>query len=150
MTREENINEIVFSFINFRKGLVKDGYENKLKLPHAQGEALFCVFHSKELMVSELAQLLNVTPGAATQLADALVQSEYIERTTDEQDRRVTKLKLSAKGAAVLEESRKAKLAKLNQILAPLDDSEIETLARLLKKISRSVHEQGGKHEREA
>lgn len=145
MSREENINEIVFSFINFRKGLVKDGHESKLKLPHAQGEALFCVFHNNELTVSELARLLNVTPGAATQLADALVQSEYVERTTDEDDRRVTNLKLSKKGIAVLEESKRAKLTKLNQILAPLDDLEIETLAKLLKKVSQSVHQQGEK-----
>lgn len=141
MSREENINEIVFSFINFRKGLVKGGHEHSLRLPHAQGEALFCVFHNNEVTVSELARLLSVTPGAATQLADALVQSDYIERTIDENDRRVTKLKLSSKGKTVLNESKKGKLAKLNQILAPLDDEEIETLSRLLKKVSQSIHD---------
>lgn len=145
MSREEHINEIVFSFINFRKGLVKGGHEHTLKLPHAQGEALFCVFHNSGVTVSELARLLSVTPGAATQLADSLVQSDYIERTVDPSDRRVTKLKLSKSGEAVLKESKKAKLAKLNQVLAPLDDGEVETLAKLLKKVSQSIHEQGGK-----
>lgn len=141
MSREKNINEIVFSFINFRKGLVKGGHEHTLKLPHAQGEALFCVFHNSEVTIGELARLLNVTPGAATQLADALVQSDYIERTIDESDRRVTKLKLSSKGETVLKESKKEKLAKLNQVLAPLDDGEVETLARLLKKVSQSIQD---------
>ncbi len=142
MSRAENINEIVFSFINFRKGLVKGGHEHALKLPHAQGEALFCVFHNSEVTVSELARLLNVTPGAATQLADALVQVGYIERTVDESDRRVTKLKLSAKGEVVLKESKKEKLAKLKQTLLPLDDNEVETLAGLLKKVSQSMKDQ--------
>ena len=145
MSREENINEIVFSFINFRKGLIKDAHTHDFKLPHAQGEALFCVFYQHEVTVSELARLLRVTPGAATQLADALVHSGDVQREADEHDRRVTKLKLSSKGEKVLQESKKAKLAKLNQILAPLDDFEIETFARLLKKVSQSIHEQGGK-----
>ncbi|MFO0971558.1 MAG: MarR family transcriptional regulator [Candidatus Saccharimonadales bacterium] len=148
MTREENINEIVFSFINFRKGLVRGEHNAVLKLPHAQGEALFCVFHNNEVTVSELAGFLGVTPSAATQLADALVQSSYIERLVDQRDRRVTKLKLSQKGEAALKELKRAKLTKLNQILAPLSDSELETLASLLKKLSQSIQEQGGRNER--
>lgn len=145
MSREEHINEIVFSFINFRKGLVKGEREPAHKLPHAQGEALFCVFHHDEVTVSELARLLSVTPGAATQLADALVQSDYIERIPDEHDRRITKLTLSERGKEILKESKKAKLAKLSQILAPLSDNEVETLAKLLKKVSESMHKQGEK-----
>jgi DNA-binding MarR family transcriptional regulator len=145
MSREENINQIVYSFINFRKGLVKDTPEGLVKLPHAQGEALFCVFHNNEVTVSELAQLLSVTPGAATQLVDALVQSDYIQRVADTTDRRVTKLKLSSQGAKVLEESKKAKLAKLGQILEPLSDTEVATLATLLQKVSHSMQNQGGK-----
>ncbi len=81
----------------------------------------------------------------ATQLAEALVRAGYMERADDEHDRRVTKLSLSSKGETMLKAAKKAKFAKVSQILTSLDDQEVQTLATLLKKVGQSIHEQGGK-----
>lgn len=140
MPRKEYIQQIIQSFILFRKGLANDAHV----LPHAQADAMFCVFDSGSITVSELAHQLQVTPGAATQLADSLTRSGYIERETDGSDRRVTRITLSEKGKQALQEAKKLKLAKLQEVLAPLSDAEVQTLAALLKKVSKSIHEHKG------
>jgi DNA-binding MarR family transcriptional regulator len=140
MSREEHIQHIIQSFVAFRKGLVKDEHG----VSHAQADALFCVFENDSLTVGELAQLLHITPGAATQLTDSLMKAEHIVRKPDLKDRRVTRIKLSKEGLGFLEEAKKQKLQKLQKVLAPLTDSELQMLAELLGKVSKSVQDYKG------
>lgn len=140
MSREDHIQNIVQSFVVFRKGIVK----NAPGVSHAQADAMFCMFENDSITVGELAQMLQITPGAATQLTDSLIKARHIERESDSSDRRVTRIKLSKEGQKVLEEAKKEKLAKLQKILAPLADEELQTLATLLKKVSKSVQEHKG------
>jgi DNA-binding MarR family transcriptional regulator len=144
-TREENINSIVYSFINFRKGLVKDSRANGCGLPHAQTEVLFCIYHNSDIGTSDLAKYLNITPSAATQLVDILVNSGIIDRIPDNLDRRVTRLRLTAKGEGMMEQIKEDKLKKVSELLAPLTEGEVANFANILNKISESIQNQGGK-----
>lgn len=144
MSRKNNINQIIQSFIIFRKGLIKNN-NIKITLPYSQDEALHCIFYNNELTVSELASCLRITSGAATQLTDALINSGCILRTPDSEDRRVIHLKLSSKGKQVVSKSIKEKLDHFNKILAPLDDIEVESLSNILGKISKSIKEKDEK-----
>jgi len=135
MSRDQYIQSIIQSFIAFRKGLVKDVHG----VSHAQTDAMFCVFENGSLTVGELAQLLHITPGAATQLTDTLVKANHIERVPDSNDKRITHIELSDEGRKVLEDAKKQKLEKLQKVLAPLTSDELKTLANLLEKVSKSV-----------
>lgn len=140
MSRDEDIERIIQSFIVFRKGLVK----SHDSVSHAQADAMFCVFENESVTVGELAQMLHITPGAATQLADSLMKANHIERSADSSDRRITHIKLSQEGKKVLEQAKKQKLQKLQKILAPLSSEELQTLAILLEKVSKSVNAHKG------
>lgn len=52
--------------------------------------------------VSEISERFEISPAAASQLAEKLVQGGYLERAEDPHDRRVRQLKLSAKGSALV------------------------------------------------
>ena len=54
--------------------------------------------------MGDLARQLGVTMGAATNLADKLVESGSVSRQRDEKDRRVVRLTLTAKGKRQVEE----------------------------------------------
>ncbi len=139
MSRADSINEIMFCFINFRKGIVRNKPGHVHGLPPAQAEALFCIWHDKKITVSNLAQSLTVTPGAATQLVEALVRLGLVEREADPTDKRVTKLRLSPAGQKNVRTMKQHKLVKITQVLSVLDDQELKTLTMLLKKVSQSV-----------
>lgn len=138
MSNTSVIQEIMFNFICFRKGLVKHGPQPTKQLPIAQGEVLFSVAFKGQMTVSELASHLNITPGAATQLVEALVQAGLLERKQSISDRRVVCLQLSAAGKAEIAEVKKHKLALIKQTLNTLTDDEQAELARLLKKINQT------------
>lgn len=145
MSRSENIKQIVQSFASFRKELMRHHHSSELSIPHSQYEALFCIYDRQEITIGELANNLRVTPGAATQLADALVKSDYILRSHNDSDRRVVNIMLSEKGKQTIQMSIKEKLAHVNRLLVELDDTEVESLADLLGKVSRNIQDQGGK-----
>lgn len=64
---------------------------------------------------SELAELLEISLPAITNLAGKLVRKGYIERNIPEHDRRVTMLQITAKGSEVLD--------KINDKYAALTDA---------------------------
>lgn len=140
MTREDNIQQIVQSFISFRKGLVKESSG----MSHAKSDALLCLLDRPSVAMGELASMLNITSGAATQLTDALLHDKYITRDADLDDRRVTRIALSKEGRRRIHQSRKQKLKELDKVLSPLDDRELHTLAELLSKVSHSIQERKG------
>jgi DNA-binding MarR family transcriptional regulator len=53
--------------------------------------------------MSEISERFDISAAAASQLADKLVQSGHLERAEDPADRRAKLLKLSAKGAALVD-----------------------------------------------
>lgn len=138
MPNTATIQEIIFNFICFRKGLAKHGGQHLSKLPTAQGEALFSIAFKGEMTISELASHLNITPGAATQLVEALVQAGLLKRQQSEADRRVVSVCLSEKGKARIAEIKKHKMTLIKQTLSALTEAEQAELARLLKKINQA------------
>ncbi len=137
MKRREVIQEIMFSFICFRKGIVKNQINEK-QLPHAQAEALFSVAFRREMSVGELAEHLNISSGAATQLVEALVQNAYLHREHSTKDRRIVTIKPSAEGLAKVEEYKTYKMSMIDKTLSVLNDDELSQLSTLLNKISKN------------
>jgi len=54
--------------------------------------------------MSQISERFDVTAAAASQLVDKLVQAGYIERTEDPNDRRAKLLRLSEKGASLVDD----------------------------------------------
>ena len=83
--------------------------------------------------MSEVANRLNVTQGAVTQMATRLEKKGYVIRQKDTQDKRVTTISLTEKGKILCEEHiafDKKEHANVSEMLKEFSDEELEKLIR--------------------
>ncbi len=87
---------------------------------------------AEEPTVTRLAELLGVSRQAASKLADEMVQRGYLLRATDPEDRRRTRLRLSAKGRRVRERAAAASATIEAELRAAVGDDAVDGLRRAL------------------
>jgi len=104
----------------------------------AQMGVVMMVAHRSINTVKGIAKHLGITPSAATQIVNGLVEAKMLNKTPDENDRRQVNLTLSSKGRAFLESSEKAMHDRFTKMLEPLTNEELNELTRIQKKIADS------------
>lgn len=80
-----------------------DSNSKDSELTIAQIKCLFVIDAIGSQKMSEIASKINITLSGATSLIDKLVKSELVKRDTDESDRRVVLIALTAKGKSVVD-----------------------------------------------
>ncbi|HSX30580.1 MAG TPA: MarR family transcriptional regulator [Candidatus Saccharimonadales bacterium] len=108
-------------------------------LSPAQLELLFAIRHAQPVSFKQLAQLLYLTPGAISQLAEGLEQHGFISRRADPQDRRVQWLQVNKKGHKLLDAVEKRRRSLLELIIADLTDEELAVWLRVQQKLLRRL-----------
>ncbi len=88
--------------------------------------------------VTELAEKLEVTPGAISQFVDALVEKGLVTREGDPDDRRLVRLKLSDAARGHYEKLRRDYLASVTRVFGVLSDDELRQLIRIFEKVGAS------------
>ncbi|HUW58167.1 MAG TPA: MarR family winged helix-turn-helix transcriptional regulator [Planctomycetota bacterium] len=101
----------------------------------AQYNALVALQKLGEGTMGDLAGLLQVTMGAATNLVDKLVDSGCAERRRDESDRRVVKVRITPKGRTVLDDRAQGFLDYAVGILSQVSPEEREVFLSIYDKI---------------
>ena len=89
--------------------------------------------------VSGLAQQLHISLSSATQLAERLVKAEFVERTTDLEDRRITNLALTTTGKTELIQCQKGMHIKMASLLAKLSEPDRLDLIRILRTLTTAL-----------
>ena len=87
---------------------------------------------AEEPTVTRLAELLGVSRQAASKLADEMVRRGYLLRAPDPDDRRRTRLRLSAKGRRVRERAAAESAAIEAELRAAVGDRAVDGLRRAL------------------
>ncbi len=87
------------------------------------------------LAMGTLAGRLVVSISRLTALIDRLVEMGLVDRQRSEQDRRVVRVGLTARGRQRREHGRRARLGMAEAMLAALSDSEREHFLELMRKI---------------
>ena len=77
-------------------------FAHQAGLSGPQIHALLHVFHAGECQVSDIGALSEASPAAASQLVERLVRQGLVQRTEDPQNRRIKKLRLTAKGLKLI------------------------------------------------
>ncbi|MFC1988012.1 MarR family winged helix-turn-helix transcriptional regulator [Chloroflexota bacterium] len=95
----------------------------------------FIARQNEEVAVKDLAEMLNVTPGAVTQFVDGMVDMDLVRREEDAKDRRIIRVKLTELARSKLREFRKSYLTAASRAFDVLSDAEIGELVRLLNKV---------------
>jgi DNA-binding MarR family transcriptional regulator len=143
--RDELMLELFETMSGFRRQMVAGRAErfHKKRMGSSQQELLMHIAHHRDhgVTIKELAEQLQVTSGAITQMIDGLESEGFIERREDPNDRRVVRIFFARKSRKLFGHFKTAKLNYLNGLLEPLSEAEIEQLITLLQKISK--HNQG-------
>ena len=94
--------------------------------------------------MSDLARQLVISPSSATELVDRLVERQWVERRPHPADRRAVLIRLTPEARAQADQVRQLIMAGVNQLLSRLDDTELEDLVGLLRRLVDSDAESQG------
>src|SRR3989344_1736973 len=100
-TRKQLIEEILHSFHairNITKAKAASLGHQK-HVTHSQWFVLTIIKHVKKTSIKDVAEAMEMSSSAATQLVDGLVKGGYLTRQEDPKDRRLVQLALSPKGS---------------------------------------------------
>jgi DNA-binding MarR family transcriptional regulator len=91
--------------------------------------------------MSEVSERFEITPAAASQLVDKLVQSGYIRREEDPQDRRAKSLKLTDKGLELIEECIEQRYRWVESLAGQLTAEECVKVDEALTILTKAAQE---------
>lgn len=95
--------------------------------------------HPAGLKVSDLSQLMHVTPPMVTQLVNALEARSLVKRSMDSTDRRAVRVRITEEGCLVMRRANDAFLTSFDQLVAHLGHEKSVLLADLLTEVFEFV-----------
>jgi len=109
-------------------------------LPAPQLSALSVIVFGGPITLGALAAAEQVRPPTITRLVSTLEEAGLVEREADENDKRVMRVRATARGAKLLQEGRRRRVASLAASLATLPRAERSALAAavpILERVAR-------------
>lgn len=104
-------------------------------ISRTQLELLFTIHHGQPTTAKELAQKLQLTPGAISQLAEELDKQQLIKRHIDPADRRRQSLTVSDAGNDLLKTILKRRRTIMEHVMKDLSDAELATWLKIQQKM---------------
>lgn len=86
--------------------------------------------------VSQVAQLMQLTPSSMTSVIDKLVKNEYVIRLQSTSDRRLVQLALTVKGAEIYTAHKNFHLKMCEFLLRGLSDIEVEIILQAVDNLN--------------
>ncbi len=99
-----------------------------------QGQ-LLCVLMAQPYGMSELGSILGLAKSSLTGLVDRTERNGLVRREPDPHDLRAVRVALTPRGSKLAEEFYDETCRRVEKLPAGLDDTERETLARLLGRV---------------
>jgi MarR family transcriptional regulator, organic hydroperoxide resistance regulator len=94
--------------------------------------------------VSDVSERFDITNAAASQLVDKLVQSRFIQREEDPQDRRAKLLNLTEKGRDLIQQGIEERYRWVNQLAGKLTAEERSKVIEALNIMTQAAREVEG------
>ena len=116
--------------------------ENKYGVTSSQVMVLFLLSQSETLTLGHLSHMLDLTPRAITGLMVGLEDQDFIIRSKDRADQRITWVKLSTAGKAFMKILRPDASAKLGNLFDVLSKKEQIELVRIIEKLTDHMKSQ--------
>lgn len=105
-------------------------------LTEGQLNVLELLLETQPMKPSDLIQHLSTTPAAITTLLDRMERNELIERTRDDNDRRIVWISVSKKGKAEAERGKAIRSELIEQSLDRISVHNQQLLVYLLGKVA--------------
>jgi DNA-binding MarR family transcriptional regulator len=101
----------------------------------SQARALGVLTRYGPMRLGALSEHLRIVPRSATEVVDALVEVDLVERRPDPADRRAILVALTNRGEEVAAKIRAARAAEAEGFFARLDEADRTSLARILRAL---------------
>ena len=108
-------------------------------LPAPQLSALSVIVFGGPITLGDLARAEQVRPPTITKVVASLEEAGLVARDVDANDRRIVRVKATARGGKLLHEGRQRRVAALTSSLAGLSAADRATLARAVPVLERVV-----------
>jgi len=112
-------------------------FAKSLGLSMPQFSVMMQLHHRGAFGMSEVSERLEVTPAAASQLVDKLVQNGYIAREEDPNDRRAKLLNLTDKGREIIRQGVEERYRWMDQLVERLTEAELIQISEALDIMTR-------------
>lgn len=106
-----------------------------------QFSLLMQLHHKGACGMSEVSERFEITPAAASQLVDKLVQSGFISRDEDPHDRRAKILNLTDKGRELIRRGMEERYRWVDQLVGKLTAAEQVRISEALDLMTRAAQE---------
>ncbi len=141
MTTQENINRFLKALNEITKVFASMEYcHEDPSLTKFDLLALTVISKQKELIMSQLAENLDVGMSTATGIIDKLVGKGLVKRERNHGDRRVVKVKLTIKGEKIAMSHQEQKAEIIKRLMELLSPEESNSLISILEKISKTIN----------
>jgi len=121
---------------NFRKLFYPEEWI-KLDLAVSKTElfVLLMLGREREIIMSQIADYINVPLSTATGIVDRLVNKGYLKRERSDSDRRIVVIRLTEKGRTLTDSVKESMTSYLGRIEEALTEEERELLYKLIFKV---------------
>jgi len=138
----DKVNEILPLFQReFARQLTEEFFKSKITLP--QCLILMILDKEGELKMSDLASSMNVTTAAMTGTVSRLVASGFVLRLDDPKDRRVIRVKLTAKGSHLVDKLRQQRREMIIRLFKDISADDRQNYLRILTQIKDALLKEG-------
>lgn len=107
----------------------------QIGLHRAQAFALFCLWHRDGLAQNELARRVHVTPAAVTPMLQRMERDGWVERRTDPDDQRISRVYMTDKAQALRRQASSVFRDLDAEVAGALSADERDALRELLMKV---------------
>lgn len=134
MNEYENIMDLVFD--SFKKILYPQEWIN-LDLEFSKSEIFTMLLVDKhgEIIMSQIADYINVSMSTANGVVERLVKSGYLTRDRSDIDRRIVLIRLTDKGKKLVEQLKSTIFQYVQLIYESLDDEERKLIFKIFNKV---------------
>ena len=127
MTKSQPVNQALRAWMDTfmhrsMRGWTKFAKSTGLTMP--QFSILMQLRHKNSCGMSEISERFDISPAAASQLAEKLVQGGYLERDEDPNDRRAKLLRLTDSGAKLVNEGIEERYKWMEELVSQFNAEE--------------------------
>lgn len=121
------------------------GVVRRTRLPVLQWRVLATLADGQVSSIGEVADIVLIPQSTLTRVADRMVHAGLLLRESDALDRRITRIRLSAKGRTMARKLVAQAREHESSVLAAVGDADAQALKRMLRALIREHAGPGGR-----
>jgi DNA-binding MarR family transcriptional regulator len=144
MTHASQFDQLLLEWIElFRRRSMQDfsRWMALCGLSKSQIGTMMRLYYHGQCPVSGIGDELGITPAAASQLVDRLVQQGFLERSEDPDDRRIKQVSLSTAGRTLIQQGVEARLGWMRELAEFLTPEEQVIAIQALELLIQAARE---------